>query len=269
MRGFYVTHAVAYSSLYMEPSADRRLEIGQLIRDKYGGNIDADVSEDIARLDAGEPLAYVIGWVPFLGLAIRLDSRPLIPRPETEWWTEELIAYLKDKFGTKEFTLLDLCAGSGAIGLAVLSSCPGARVSFGEIMPAHADLIRTNLAENNLDEARADVRAGDLFAPFAGEKFDLIVTNPPYVPSGRVLDQSVTLHEPASALYAGGDGLDVIRRIALEAKEHLSPEGELWIEADIDNVAQTGLLLKENGVANIEMRTDLYGRPRLVVGYYA
>jgi len=94
----------------------RSLEIGQLLRDKYGGDPKADLTQDIARLDAGEPLAYVIGWIPFLGLTIRLDSHPLIPRPETEWWTEELIAHLKDLFGDTPFRLLDMCAGSGAIG---------------------------------------------------------------------------------------------------------------------------------------------------------
>lgn len=257
----------AYPSPYMTDS--RALEIGQLIRDKYGGNVDADIKEDLARLESGEPLAYVIGWVPFMGLAIRLDSRPLIPRPETEWWTEELVEYLKEKFGTREFRLLDLCAGSGAIGLSVLSKLPGANVSFGELVPEHADLIRTNLAENNLDEARADIRTGDLFVPFKDERFDVIVSNPPYVPNGRTLDTSVTLHEPASALYAGADGLDLIRKIAVEGKEHLLSPGELWIEADIDNVAETGLLLKQHGAADITMRTDLYGRPRLGVGYYA
>ncbi len=259
--------ASAYPSHYMTDS--RALEIGQLIRDKYGGNVDADIREDLARLESGEPLSYVIGWVPFMGLAIRLDSHPLIPRPETEWWTEELVEHLKEKFGTREFRLLDLCAGSGAIGLSVLSKLSGARVSFGELVPEHADLIRLNLVENHLDESRADIRSGDLFAPFAGERFDIIVSNPPYVPNGRTLDTSVTLHEPASALYAGIDGLDLIRRIAAESKQHLLSPGELWIEADIDNVAETGLLLKQHGATDITMRTDLYGRPRLVVGYYA
>lgn len=246
----------------------RALEIGQLLRDKYGGDPKADLAEDIARLDAGEPLAYVIGWVPFLGLSIRLDSHPLIPRPETEWWTEELIAHLKDLFGNTPFKLLDLCAGSGAIGLSVLKHLPHSQVSFGELVPEHAALIRANLKENDIDPARADIRTGDLFGPFEGEKFSMIVSNPPYVPSGRTLEKSVTFYEPASALYAGTEGLEIIERIAKETSSYIQTPGELWIEADIANVAQTGIFLKENGVSRLDLRNDQYGRPRLVVGYY-
>ncbi|MBU2220435.1 peptide chain release factor N(5)-glutamine methyltransferase [Patescibacteria group bacterium] len=248
--------------------SSRALEIGQLLRDKYGGDQEADITEDVARLDAGEPLAYIIGWIPFLGLTIRLDSHPLIPRPETEWWTEELVAHLKEKFRDTSFTLLDLCAGSGAIGLSVLKHLPNARVSFGELVPEHAALIEANLAENSIDRSRADIRIGDLFAPFKNEKFSMIVSNPPYVPSGRTLEKSVTFYEPASALYAGTDGLEIIERIAKEVSSHILPAGELWIEADIANVAQTGISLKEGGAARLDLRNDQYGRPRLVVGYY-
>jgi release factor glutamine methyltransferase len=106
----------------------------QLLDEKYAGNAAAEgFKDDRKRLAAGEPLAYVIGWQPFLGLKIYLDSRPLIPRPETEWWTEELIKHLNERFGDAPFRLLDLCAGSGAIGIAVLAMMPGARVSFGEL----------------------------------------------------------------------------------------------------------------------------------------
>ena len=83
-----------------------------LVRDKYDGDQHADLSADIARLAQGEPLAYVIGWQPFLGLSIDLSTRPLIPRPETEWWTELLIQELKKQFPSAPFTLLDLCSGS-------------------------------------------------------------------------------------------------------------------------------------------------------------
>ncbi len=246
----------------------RSLEIGQLLRDKYGGDPKADLTQDIARLDAGEPLAYVIGWIPFLGLTIRLDSHPLIPRPETEWWTEELIAHLKDLFGDTPFRLLDMCAGSGAIGLSVLKHLPHSHVSFGELVPEHAALIGANLKENHIGPARADIRSGDLFAPFAGERFSIIVSNPPYVPSERTLEKSVTFYEPASALYAGTEGLEIIERIAREAPSYIQTPGELWVEADISNVAQTGILLKEHGATRLDLRNDQYGRPRLVVGYY-
>lgn len=245
-----------------------REERDLLIRDKYDGDAAADISEDLTRLAAGEPLAYVIGWVPFLGLRISLDSHPLIPRPETEWWTEELVTHLRTRFGDHPFTFLDLCAGSGAIGLAVLAAFPRARVSFGEIKPEHAELILENLRANGLDESRADIRASDLFAAFESERFDIIASNPPYIPESRTLDPSVTEHEPAEALYAGSDGLALIRTIAAEAPLHINAGGELWMECDIANIEESVTLLEDHGAKDAAIRTDQYGRPRIAVGYY-
>ncbi len=240
-----------------------------LIRDKYAGNRDADITDDVVRLESGEPLAYVIGWVPFLGLSVRLDSRPLIPRPETEWWTEMLCEHLHEKFGDEPFSFLDLCAGSGAIGLAVLSRFPHARVSFAELSPLHSALIHMNIDENNLDSSRADIRSGDLFAPFAQSQFDIVATNPPYVPTTRELEESVTSFEPSEALFAGRDGLDIIKRIVSEVPAHMHTNGEVWIECDIANVEETAELLRAHGARDAQMRTDLYGRPRVAVGYFS
>lgn len=247
------------------PSPD---DIRALIRDKYGGDETADTRADIERLTAGEPLAYVIGWIPFLGLRIDLESHPLIPRPETEYWTEVLIERLRKRFGDKPFSLLDLCAGSGAIGLAVLKTFPNARVGFGELEQEHTQLIAKNIEVNGLDQSRAVVRRGNLFAPFFDEEFDAIATNPPYVPSGRVLDESVTAYEPARALYAGTRGLDLIARIAREAPRHMAEDGELWMECDIDNIEAAQSLVLEGGASRVDIRTDQYGRPRTLVGYY-
>lgn len=249
------------------PSCDA--EKALLLRDKYDGDTEADLSEDLARLSAGEPLAYVIGWVPFMGLRIALDSHPLIPRPETEWWTEELVKHLRERFADKPFHVLDLCAGSGAIGLSVLHAFPHAQVSFGELVPEHCDLIRKNMEVNGLDANRADIRTGSLFELFAHEQFDVIVSNPPYVPEGRVLEASVTEFEPAEALYAGPNGLSLIREIANDAASHLLPQGEIWIEFDIDHAEQVRELILSGGAHTAEVRNDLYGRPRLCVGYYS
>ncbi|MBY0111123.1 peptide chain release factor N(5)-glutamine methyltransferase [Patescibacteria group bacterium] len=241
----------------------RREDVEALIQDKYQGDRGADMAEDLGRLMRGEPLAYVIGWIPFLGLTIHLDSRPLIPRPETEWWTEKLVQNLQDTYGSEPFRFLDLCAGSGAIGLAVLKHFPNANVSFGEIDEAHAALIRKNIAANNLPDA--DIRIGDLFAPFLGKVFDVIATNPPYIPEDRTLEDSVTKYEPEIALYGGEDGLSLIRRIITEAHTHLTPGGALWIEADMDNIEEAKSLMNEADFA-ATIHTDLYGRPRLLVG---
>lgn len=227
------------------------------------------MTEDVRRLAAGEPLAYVIGWIPFLGLRIRLDSHPLIPRPETEWWTELLIAHLTQERNTTPLRVLDLCAGSGAIGLAILKHTSNTHVSFAELSALHAGLIALNREENNLPSDRVDIRSGDLFAPFAGQTFDIIATNPPYIPSDRSLDDSVSGFEPPEALYAGTDGLTEIRRIAEEARTHLNPGGEVWMECDIANIEEAATLLKDGGAVRTQIHSDLYGRPRLLVGYFA
>lgn len=239
-----------------------------LLRDKYEGDTGADMARDLERLSEGEPLAYVIGWMPFLGLQIDLTSRPLIPRPETEWWTEQLLAHLKERFADASFTLLDLCAGSGAIGLAVLKAFPNAHVTFAELKPEHLESIGKSLIMNELDASRATLVSSDLFEQIP-ERFDVIATNPPYIPEARSLEKSVIAYEPAEALFSGTDGLSLIRRIASEAHEHLLPHGELWLEADTANIEEARTLLVSEGATAAEIRTDLYGRPRIVVGYYA
>jgi len=235
-----------------------------LVREKYAGDKNAPgLREDLARLEDGEPLAYVIGNIPFLGLTVLLDSHPLIPRPETEWWTEELA----QQIGNHSVSVLDLCAGSGAIGLALLKLCPNAHITFVELVPEHAALIEKNIVENGLDASRTVVRTGDLFAPFSHERFDIIATNPPYVPQTRALDTGVTSFEPKEALFAGDDGMDVISRIIEDAREHLTDTGELWMECDIENIAAAKELLLDKGYSSAEIRTDQYGRERIVVAH--
>lgn len=258
-----------------------------LLEEKYGGTANAQYEKDKKRLARGEPLAYVIGYQPFLGLKIFLDSKPLIPRPETEWWTEKLLedamkcepagrkmevrlgqAARSDSIfrpvGEHPLRVLDLCAGSGAIGCAALARLPNAQVHFGEIDPAHETTILKNIRENNLDESRSSVRIGDLFAPFEGLAFDIIAANPPYVPAERALPENVARHEPERALRAGTDGLGVIRRIALELDAYLAAHGAAWIECDSAHAQAAQELFVAQGF-RVEMRNDQYGRSRILV----
>lgn len=253
-----------------------------LLKEKYNGVESADYEADKKRLMSGEPLAYVIGHQPFLGLTIYLDSHPLIPRPETEWWTEQLLNSLSDdanlsRSGSRSatppsskelvsspLTFLDLCAGSGAIGCAALARLAEAQVYFGEIDPTHESTMHKNIAENHLDAARAHVMIGDLFAPFAHMQFDVIAINPPYIPSDRALEASVTDYEPRIALFSGTDGLDLMRRIASELGAHLAPRGEAWIEVDAPAAAAAAELFTAQGFL-VEIRTDQYDRPRVLV----
>ncbi|MDD3531556.1 MAG: methyltransferase [Candidatus Pacebacteria bacterium] len=251
------------------------------------------------------PEAYRYGWQPFFGLHIHLDSKPLIPRPETEWWAEQLFIELEGHVGmaasaapsrqvsetrvsqrdgarggdfsaekyaalvegtvdSARYTFLDLCAGSGAIGCAALKALPHAEVYFGEIDPAHEATILKNIRENNLDASRAHVSIGDLFEPFADISFDVIAINPPYIPADRALDRSVADYEPALALRSGADGLDLIRRIALELPKHLAPSGIAWIEVDSPSAEAARALFATQGL-KAEIRTDQYDRPRVIV----
>lgn len=235
-----------------------------LIRDKYGGNSqDPRLQRDLERLAQGEPLAYVIGSIPFLGLTIHLDSRPLIPRPETEWWVELLTKHI----GDAPVRVLDLCAGSGAVGLSVLAHCPHAHVSFGEVDQEHEYTVRENLIRNHLDPSRATIRIGDLFEPFKGEHFTIIATNPPYIPEHRVVDESVSRYEPSIALYAGEDGLSFIRRIASEYRHYMDEGGQLWLECDAPHAAEAAALIRQTGATEVDLLTDPYERPRLIVAY--
>jgi release factor glutamine methyltransferase len=239
-----------------------------LLEEKYEVKETVEYEADKMRLARGEPLAYVIGWQPFFGLKIYLDSKPLIPRPETEWWTEQLLTNLGVRLPsgsrTPKLKFLDLCAGSGAIGCAALAKLPDAQIYFGEIDPAHEATIQKNIRENNLDASRASVGIGDLFEPFDNMKFDIIAANPPYVPTDRVLPASVALYEPALALLAGKDGLDVTRRIAMELRNHLTGDGMAWIECDRGHAKTARALFEEQGFKAL-IRTDQYGKPRIIV----
>jgi len=232
-----------------------------LLDEKYGGEETPEYQTDKERLAKVEPLGYVIGSVPFLGLSISLDSKPLIPRTETEWWTEQL---LQSWTSDVQLSFLDLCAGSGAIGCAALAKLPRAQVYFGEIDPAHEATIAKNIRENDLDESRADIRIGDLFEPFGDMQFDVIAANPPYIPAERTLPVSVAEYEPAHALFAGDDGLDLIRRIAIALSAHLKKGGVAWIECDSAH-AKAACVLFSAQELSAEIRTDQYGEERILV----
>lgn len=248
------------------PTADDR---AHLARDKYDGDASRITRSDEQRLANGEPLAYVIGWVPFLHTRIRLDSHPLIPRVETEWWTERLIERLKERFGDSPFHLLDLCAGSGCIGIAVLHALPNSRVTFAELVPEHIQSIYRSLGDNGIDPARASLFAGNLFNALPERtRFDVIATNPPYIPSDRTLPESVIAHEPHEALFGGTEGTDLIALIARHAPDYLTAGGELWMECDISNIDTASKQLIEGGATSSEILEDQFGRPRTVLAFY-
>lgn len=206
-------------------------EISWLLRDKYDGVESEAFLRDVARLQAGEPLAYVIGWMPFLGTKIWLDSKPLIPRSETEFWVEKAMQEILGLEVRPLVRVLDLCAGSGCIGVSVLKHVPNVEVHFAEIVDDHHQTIRRNIRENNIEVSRTKQIGGDLF-DHVTEKYDFILTNPPYIDpalSNRV-QSSVAAHEPELALYGGAGGVELIERIIAEVPKFLNRGGVLYIE---------------------------------------
>lgn len=235
-----------------------------LLTEKYGGVESPTFLADLARLQAGEPLAYLIGHVPFLGTTITLGSRPLIPRTETEHWVERAIEELRTTPPTRSAPLhiLDLCAGSGAIGIAVLQALPEARADFVELDTAHHATITENLRENGVAPTRARVFGGDLFAEIpVGTTYDAILTNPPYVdPALRErVAPSVLAHEPQRALFGGVGGTEFIDRILADARAHLTPGGLLYLEHEPEQAAHITSLAATHGYESSQALPDQYG----------
>ena len=207
-----------------------------LLTEKHNGVESEAFQADLERLRTGEPLAYLIGYIPFLGCQIYLDSRPLIPRPETEYWVDKAIASIR--LDSKEARVLDLCAGSGCIGVAVAKAVPEARVTFTEIDSAHLPTIKKNITENLSDNERFQIIQSDLFEKVEGQ-YDFILSNPPYIdPALDRTESSVKVHEPHLALYGGQSGMEIIERLIAAAPEHLAPGGQIWIEHEPEQVEE-------------------------------
>jgi len=270
-------------------------EIAWLLNEKYQGAKTADYEADCARLAAGEPLGYLIGHVPFLGCTIHLDSTPLIPRVETEFWVEKAIATItsslqtkcdnlelndttldcfvvlprKDDGGDTGLKILDLCAGSGAIGVAVAKAIPDAHVTFAEIDHSHLPTIEKNLTENlpaqPFNRTKGwTVLQSDLFENVSGQ-FDIILTNPPYIDAqAHTVDANVAAHEPHLALFGGTAGMEIITRIITEAPHHLTPIGQLWIEHEPAQVEAIAALAHNHGFSCVT-HPDQYDTPRFSV----
>ncbi|HMO78126.1 MAG TPA: peptide chain release factor N(5)-glutamine methyltransferase [Candidatus Paceibacterota bacterium] len=222
---------------------------------------------DVKRLENGEPLAYLIGNVPFLNTIIYLDSHPLIPRPETEYWTELAIKEIQNiiKSNNAPAKILDLCAGSGCVGVAVAKNLPLTAVDFIELDEGHLATIRKNCKENNLKPERTRIMSGDLNdlkQTVPDTKYDFILSNPPYIDKELVRTElSVTNHEPALALYGGKDGLEFIKAIIEQAPSHLLAGGQLWLEHEPEQVEAIANLSAQHGFKPLT-HPDQFGVPR-------
>ena len=207
------------------------------------------------RRRSGEPVAYIVGHKEFFGLALAVTPAVLIPRPETELLVE---LALERRFSSAA----DLGTGSGAVALALKKQRPRARVVAVEASAAALAVARRNAVKHGLE---IELRHGRWFAPLAGERFDLVVSNPPYVALGDP-HLAALRHEPAQALEAGRDGLEHLRAIAGEAARHLNPGGWLLLEHGMGQDAEVRRLLARAGLENIRSWPDLAGIPRVTGG---
>ena len=223
--------------------------------------------EEHERLEAllqrrvqGEPVQYLLHSACFMGLNFYVDSRVLIPRQDTETLVEAVIVALRQ---LEKPRMLDLCAGSGAIGLSVRTLVPGADVTLADCSRDALEVVRENARRLGVD---VEIRHGDLFRAVWHQKFDLIASNPPYIPTGDLpLLQREVQREPQLALDGGGDGLEFYRRIAADAPEHLNPGGSIYLEVGAGQAdAVRALLTERMECAEAGAINDLNGIPRVV-----
>ena len=281
--------AITYNDLYLDirrqlraaDSGDPTLEARELVAFACGKTkeellrdgrlyvtpeVEARVRALVQRHLDGEPTAYLIGEWEFYGLPLDISRDVLIPRPDTEVLAGLAIDFVKTQGACR---VLDLCAGSGCIGLAVASQCPESRVVLGELSEGALRICRQNIRRNGLSGRVVPMQMDALAPPPAqlGE-FRCLVSNPPYIPAGDIpgLDPSVRDFEPHMALDGGEDGLDFYRNLAGEWKNALSVGGKIFLEVGIGQADDVLRLLRTQGFGDLEITKDLNGIPRVVHG---
>ena len=214
----------------------------------------------LRRRAAGEPVQYILQRADFMGLTFHVDGRVLIPRQDTETLVEYALIAVTELSSP---VVLDLCAGSGCIGLSLKNLAPRARVTLADLSADALEVARINAAQLDVEVA---FRQGDLFDAVAGEHFDVIVSNPPYIPHAELSGlQREVQHEPAMALDGGRDGLDFYRRIARGTSAHLNPGGTVCLEVGIGEAEAVQQLLGQFlDCADSGIQRDLNGIPRVV-----
>ena len=270
----WLTHAA--SQLTASGCPDPRIDARWMVEDTLGMSrtelkFESDravPAEALARLEAmlarrcaGEPVQYILGSADFMGLKFQVSPGVLIPRQDTETLVEAALIALQG--AGDDPRLLDLCTGSGCIGLSLASLVPRARVTLCDASREALEIAKKNMHALGV---KVDIRHGDLFDAVGRAKFDLIASNPPYIPRGELSElQKEVQYEPRLALDGGPDGLDFYRRIASEAGSHLNPGGSVYLEVGIGQAPAVLELLKAS-LPCLEAGTikDLNGIERVV-----
>lgn len=247
--------------MYLYVHFDEPLEPDELARFR------AYVKERAAHV----PLAYVLGRREFMGLDFRVTRDTLIPRPDTEVLVQCALDFLRARTdgGADDLRIADIGTGTGAIALSVIHYTEGACADVVDISPAAAAVARENAEKLGLTE-RLDVHVGDLIVPLAGRSYDMLLSNPPYIPSADIAElmPEVCRYEPHLALDGGADGLDIYRRLMADAPTLLKDGGAIAVEVGMDEAkAVAELAIAHPRIVRTEMLKDLAGIERVVVGY--
>ena len=243
-----------------------------------------------------EPIEYVRRFTEFLGCRIDLSKKPLIPRPETEFWVQRALEEIDEEFNSVKKTrsrlfhrvlklrVLDIFSGSGCIGLAVLRNIKNAKVVFADSDPRCIEQIKINLRLNNISknipkkpasykfhgrencETAFKVVSSDVFGNIKG-KFDYIFANPPYIPfkNKNLVQKSVLEYEPRNALFAGQNGLFYIKKFLKQAPAHLSAGGRIFMEFSPEQKKEIEKIFKNFIYSKFEFYKDQYGKWRWAV----
>jgi release factor glutamine methyltransferase len=231
---------------------------------EFGGCTSIGYARLIERRMAGEPIQYIVGETEFYGLPFRVNRDVLIPRPETEHVVEKVLELAA---GFDRPRIVDVGTGSGAIAVALAHKLPDARMSATDVSAAALNIARSNAERNRVPE-RIRFFEGDLLAPAAEERFEIVVSNPPYVAEldRETLDAEVREFEPVAALFAGATGLDIYRRLIPAARAVLVDGGWIALEIGYGQRDDVAALLSETGFGEIGFTADLQGIDRVASG---
>ena len=214
-------------------------------------------STTIERRTKGAPLAYITGEKEFWSMTLMVTRDTLVPRPETETLVDQVLVRIPKR---EAMQVLDLGTGSGAIALAIAKERPICDVTATDFSAAALAVAKENARQHSLPNI--EFLLGDWLEPVAGQMFDVIATNPPYVPSEDP-DLERLQHEPLTALASGADGLDAIRRIAVDPTTEIKPGGSLLIEHGDEQHGAVAEILQKAGWKEIDVTNDLAGIPRV------
>ena len=250
-----LSHVLRQERIYLYVHFDEPMEQNELSKFR----------EYVKKRAQHVPIAYIIGEREFMGLPFKVTKDTLIPRPDTEILVENV---LNNVDRDKEIEIVDIGTGSGAIILSLLVNLPKAQGKTVDISSKAIEVAKENAVNLQVND-RCEFFVGDLFAPLNGSKFDLIVSNPPYIPQKDIatLEDDVKEYEPVSALTDGGDGLSYYRRLLSEGKAYIKENGFIALEIGIYQSEDVKQIAMDNGWKDIKIIKDYAGIDRVVLAW--